>query len=176
LYKHNPNGHFIEIRQVTKRLDELLLREELMWRQRSRITWLAEGDQNTKFFHRRATWRAKKNSIKSLVISDDCILQKKEDILEYSKDYFSALFTKDQHVEPTQLLDIIDTVVTIDMNESLTREFSKKEILNSLFQIGPLKAPGPDGFPARFFQRNWAALRHDVIRIVKDFLCERNHA
>jgi hypothetical protein len=161
---------------VTKRLDELLLREELMSRQRWRITWLAEGDQNTKYFHTKATWRAKQNNIKILVIPDECIPQKKEDILVYSKDYFLALFTKDQHVEPTQLLDIIDTVVTIDMNESLTREFSKKEILNSLFQIGPLKAPGPDGFPARFFQRNWAALRHDVIRIVKDFLCERNHA
>ena len=30
-----------------------------------------------------------------------------------------------------------------------------KDISDSLFQIGPLKAPGKDGFPARFFQWNW---------------------
>jgi hypothetical protein len=45
------------------------------------------------------------------------------------------------------------------MNEDLMKEFTEKEISDGLFQIGPLKAPGPDGFPARFFQRNWAALK-----------------
>jgi hypothetical protein len=55
------------------------------------------------------------------------------------------------------------------MNEDLMKEFTEKEISDALFQIGPLKAPGPDGFPARFFQRNWAALKSDVIRAVKRF-------
>jgi hypothetical protein len=39
----------------------------------------------------------------------------------------------------------------------------------TLFQIGPLKAPGLDGFPARFFQRNWAVLKDDVIKAVRKF-------
>ena len=41
--------------------------------------------------------------------------------------------------------------------------FSDKEIADALFQIGPLKAPGPDGFPAHFFQRNWEVMREQVI-------------
>jgi hypothetical protein len=32
-----------------------------------------------------------------------------------------------------------------------------------------LKAPGPDGFPAHFFQRNWDALKGDVVHGVKTF-------
>jgi hypothetical protein len=32
-----------------------------------------------------------------------------------------------------------------------------------------LKAPGPDGFPARFFQRNWEIVGTDVIKGVKQF-------
>jgi hypothetical protein len=43
------------------------------------------------------------------------------------------------------------------------------EISDALFQIGPLKAPGPDGFPARFYQRNWEVLRGNVIKAVKHF-------
>jgi hypothetical protein len=31
----------------------------------SRITWLKLGDQITRYFHRKATWRAKKNNIQS---------------------------------------------------------------------------------------------------------------
>jgi hypothetical protein len=37
------------------------------------------------------------------------------------------------------------------------------------FQIGPLKDTGPDGFPTRFFQRNRATLKRDVIKAVKNF-------
>lgn len=42
---------------------------------------------------------------------------------------------------------------------------------DALFQIGPLKARGPDGFLARFFQRNWDLFK-DVIRAVKEFFCD----
>lgn len=35
--------------------------------------------------------------------------------------------------------------------------------------IGPIKAPGPDGFPARFFQRNWEVLKEDITAAVLEF-------
>jgi hypothetical protein len=38
-----------------------------------------------------------------------------------------------------------------------------------LFQIGPLKAPRPDGFLARFFQRNWGTLKDKIIGAVQEF-------
>jgi hypothetical protein len=53
------------------------------------------------------------------------------------------------------------------MNEKLTKEFSDEEISDALFQIGPLKAPGVDGFPARFFQRNWGMLKKEITAAVK---------
>jgi hypothetical protein len=49
-----------EMRGLRQRMDELLYCEELMWLQRSCITWLKEGHQNTKYFHRKAVGRAKR--------------------------------------------------------------------------------------------------------------------
>jgi hypothetical protein len=41
-----------EEKKVTERIVELEHREETMWRQRSRVQWLAEGDKNTQKIHR----------------------------------------------------------------------------------------------------------------------------
>jgi hypothetical protein len=55
------------------------------------------------------------------------------------------------------------------MNEALLAEFTEKEIGDALFQKGPLKAPGPDDLPARFFQRNWGLMKTEVCEAIKLF-------
>jgi hypothetical protein len=49
---------------------------------------------------------------------------------------------------------------------------SEKEIADVLFQMGPLKALSPDGFPARFYQRHWNILNKDVVNAVQNFFQE----
>lgn len=49
--------------KVVESIGELNYREEFMWRQRSRIMWLAAGDKNTLFFHMRVSRRHKRNKI-----------------------------------------------------------------------------------------------------------------
>jgi hypothetical protein len=49
------------------------------------------------------------------------------------------------------LLELTKPKILEDINQQLCKEFSEKEISDALLQMGPLKAPGPDGFPARFF-------------------------
>ena len=56
-----------EISAVRKELNELHIREEIMWNQLSRVLWLQNGDRNTKFFHASASQRQRKNRIGGLM-------------------------------------------------------------------------------------------------------------
>ena len=42
---------------------------------------------------------------------------------------------------------------------------------SSLFQMFLTKAPGPDGFPAHFFQRHWNVSGEEVTAAVLRLLC-----
>lgn len=48
------------------KLEELLLREKVHWRQRAQAKWIKEEDYNSKYFQKEATGGRKKKFIKSL--------------------------------------------------------------------------------------------------------------
>ena len=57
------SGQNGRVRELKEEINILLEREARVWSQRSRTLWLTNGDNNTKFFHCRATKRHKKNKI-----------------------------------------------------------------------------------------------------------------
>ena len=65
-----------------------------------------------------------------------------------------------------QLLNTVPVKVTIDKNGALLKPFSTDEIKSALFQMFPTTAPGPDGFPAHFFQHHWNNRGEEVATVV----------
>ncbi len=51
-------------------------------------------------------------------------------------------------------LSAMDQTVTGRMNQQLLAEFTVEEIEAAMHQMPPMKAPGPDGFSACFYQAN----------------------
>jgi hypothetical protein len=143
-----------EIRKATDHMNELLYKEELLWIQRSRISWLKEGDKNTRFFRQKAVWRARRNKIKNLKDNEGVWKEAPTEMERLATSYFKELFTHEPSLNANGFVDLIQANVTPEMNVELCKEFSKEKIGDALFQIGPLKAPGVDGFPTRFYQRN----------------------
>jgi hypothetical protein len=164
----NMNADRQDIRRVTDKMNELLYQEEMWWLQRSRISWLKEGDRNTKYFQSKAVWRARKNKIRELIDDNGTTHSDMPTMSAMANDYFQSIHTADPNLNHAPVLNLLEARVTDDDNNKLCEPFTE-EIADALFQIGPLKAPGPDGFSARFFQHNWSTLRDNITKSVKEF-------
>jgi hypothetical protein len=75
-------------------------------------------------------------------------------------------------VNPHQVLALVEPRVSQEMNEDLFNKLTNKEISDALFQMGPLKAPGLDDFPARFYQKHWAIVKTDVVAATRNFFLD----
>ena len=137
-----------------------------MWRQRSRIQWLAEGDGNTKFFHQKATMRKRRNRISQLVREDGTICSDEEEIKWMAKDFYKNLYESEGTIGMEEVLSHIPRKVDEVMNDMLCASYKESEVKEALFQMYPTKAPGPDGFPAHFFRKIGRVCGDEVTKVV----------
>ena len=56
--------------------------------------------------------------------------------------------------------------VSKEMNNALLAPYTTEDVRKALFDIGDLKAPGPDGLHTIFYKRFWPMLREDLIEEV----------
>jgi hypothetical protein len=53
-------------------------------------------------------------------------------------------------------------------NTFLVAPFTEKEIRDAIFDMDHNKAPGPDGFPAEFYQQFWDVIKGDLMQMFHD--------
>lgn len=136
-------------------LEEVLDREEILWKERAKTHWLAEGDRNTKFFHAQASTRGRINDISGLIGSDGQLKVDQQDVSTIVNDYFSGIF-KSHNPSTDEIDDVINVMesrVDPAVNQELRRVFTPDEVKQALYDMFTLKSPGHDGLPALFYQR-----------------------
>ena len=137
------NDNEAEIRELRKEVNEVLTREEIMWKQRSRVEWLQNGDRNTKFFHATAS------ETKVVIL-----------------DYFKNIFKSDCPTNFGASLDAFEESITPEMNKEFLKEFKPDEVRRALNRMHTTKAPSPNDMPPLFFQKYWDIVGPCVLNCV----------
>lgn len=164
---HRPLGEHEELLRKIVKLKSLGLSslQRTVARQESRLLWLAEGDAPTRFFHMHANVRQRKKFIRSLVHQEQVVFNE-EAKAQIAFDYFDAILGT-----PPQRTCSIDLraigLPTVDMS-GLDDKFTEAEIWAVIKTLHPDKAPGPDGFTARFLHA-WDIIRPDIMAAFDTF-------
>lgn len=140
-----------EERGLARCLEDLWQKEAMYWHQRSRIKWLQMGDRNSRFFHLSTIQRRQRNQILKLKDKEGNWKSEPKEVAGIIKLHFQELYEGPGDREYEDLISLIDPIISPECNASLVRNVTKEEVKMAVFQMGPLKAPGSDGFPGFFF-------------------------
>jgi hypothetical protein len=150
------------------RLCALILARAAYWKQRGKFRAVAEGNENTRFFHARASQRLRRNHIRALdlggalVVSHDA----KAAVLH---SFYTALLGRS--TEPIWDFDVDSLYADAPRADCgpLVASFGDAEIRAAVDGMDRGSAPGPDGFGPSFFRAAWADVAPHVRRLFDQF-------
>ncbi|CAN0918414.1 hypothetical protein LINGRAHAP2_LOCUS30848 [Linum grandiflorum] len=138
------------------------VQEERYWRQQGRNSWLREGDRNTAYFHRSVSASRKRKRIDVLEVDGE-LLHDEQLKGQHAVAFYESLFSTEHTTLAVDLTHLhILPLITDSMNSALLAEVTLTDIRAAVFSIGPMQAPGPDGFTGLFFQRYWDIVHFEM--------------
>lgn len=143
---------------ILSQLEERRKQEEILWRQKSGINWLREGERNTKFFHQAMIQHRQRNMIFSIKnVEGERIIDPagiEQNLVEHHREVLT-----EPTVNREAAIDLIGKeiprLITEDQNMALMRATTLEEVEEIVRSMKKKKAPGPDGFTVEFYQAGW---------------------
>lgn len=143
----------------------------MLWKQKSRIRWLKEGERNTKLFHHTTIQRRMNNNIVHLQNPQGEEMEKHEDIEREITNHFKTV-----HQEPpkgrqptiNEILQHIPRIITEEHNQCLLRLVTMMEVELALTQLKDDKGSGPDGLTSNFYHHFWDLIKEEVWKMVEE--------
>jgi mannosylglycoprotein endo-beta-mannosidase len=154
---------------VKQKIENLIHSIAVAARQRGKVSWCKLGDEDTRFYHARASARCRNNQIK-LIVHDGLPHYSQEAKQKILTDYYKNIMGT---TAPSSTIINIQQLYPNMLNLScLSEPFGEHEILKAIKDIPRDKSPGPDGFGSGFFQDFWHFIKTDIIKFFSQFSME----
>lgn len=158
--------------ELNRKWQILSTAEESFFLQRSRVSWLREGDLNTSYFHKMASARQAINHIHYLIDVNGSRIETQSGIHNHCVEYFMNTLGGVQG-QANFLQEDITNLLQFKCNEeqqgALDSFFTAKEIRDAFFSLPKNKASGPDGYTSEFFCSCWSVLGAEITDAVMEF-------
>ncbi|XP_058099900.1 uncharacterized protein LOC131244283 [Magnolia sinica] len=143
---------------------------QVFWKQKSRNSWLLEGDRNTKFFHSLANERVRRASITSIKNAAGETVSSSQDIKAEVVRFFEDIFQAESTSFNANFIQAIPRVINHIDNASLLSPPSIEEVKAAALSMPRDGAAGPNGFSAAFYASYWDIVRSDILKAVRALL------
>ncbi|KAK4393460.1 hypothetical protein Sango_1816800 [Sesamum angolense] len=118
------------IAEIREELERGAAHEETVWKQRSKVLWLREGDRNTGFFHRRASTRFQTNLIRKIKRSNGTWVTTEEGIRQCISAHFGGVYASNRP-QPEAIAkgtEHLRPVVDASMADELLQPYTATEV------------------------------------------------
>ncbi|KAI5388714.1 hypothetical protein KIW84_074401 [Lathyrus oleraceus] len=113
-----------------------------------------EEDRNTRLYHLTIVIRRRRKFISLIKNNDGEWIEDPEDIQKLFESWYQNVYTTEVKVEDWMQTNTRFLNIEKNQKMKLTENLIVKEIKKTMFLMAPWKSPGPDGFPASFFQNS----------------------
>ncbi|XP_026399009.1 uncharacterized protein LOC113294849 [Papaver somniferum] len=136
-------------------------------RDKERISWIQDGDVNSKFFHTSIKLRQAQNAISEIEDSSGNFVTDQLGISNVLINYFSTKFAHQNVSIHDSFFEAAPTVITAEDNSFLEKVPSEEDIKNAVFDLNQDSAPWPDGFTGIFYRFAWEVIKTDLVTAVQ---------
>ncbi|XP_062103990.1 uncharacterized protein LOC133815128 [Humulus lupulus] len=144
---------------------------ESFLRQRSKITWLRYGDENTSYFHASLKQRKIGNWITSFMNDAGQLNDNYEEVVAYFINHFKGFLgsSSSASTRVEQKCSQQGAILTLEQQLGLLMPFTKKDVKKSLLSIHSIKILGPDGYGSGFYKSLWKDIGDEISEAILTF-------
>ncbi|KAL3690555.1 hypothetical protein R1sor_016864 [Riccia sorocarpa] len=148
--------------------------EASLWKMRSQVKWLTEGDAPSKYFF--AIWQSKlkHETIRSLQLEDGTVLEDRAGILQEIGSFYRKLYMEEGDPpgaveERARVLSLITKQVKQEDNLRIETTPTVQELEDCVKHLAKDKAPGLDGVSADVLRELWDEAKDLCLEMLETF-------
>ena len=135
---------------------------------RAKVEEIEQGERCTSYFVNLERQKGKQKLMKTLTTDDGTVIDKPDDILKETANFYKTLYTSEKTEVSAQnfLLNKMTRTLSDSDRDACEGEVTLDEVLSAIKSFANDKSPGCDGLTAEFYQTFFGLIGSDLVEVI----------